>query len=67
MEEPMKQKMEIKNIISITVLNLIQIQNQDLSEYLLIDYPNLKDFLFFTIYHKESDKNVYFGISFFTG
>ena len=43
MEEPMRQKLEIKNILSITVLNLIQIKILDLSEYLLIGYPNLKD------------------------
>ena len=49
MEEPMKQKLEIKNIISITVLNLIQIQNQDLSEYLLVDYPKLKNFRLFIL------------------
>ena len=36
MEEPMKQKLEIRNINSITVLNLIQLQNPDLSENLLI-------------------------------
>ena len=44
MEEAMKQKLEIKNIILITVLNLIQLQNLGLSEYILIGYPNLKDF-----------------------
>ena len=44
MEEPMKQKLKIRIIISITVLNLIQIQILELSEYLLIDYPSLKDF-----------------------
>ena len=44
MEESMKQKLKIKNIILITVLSLIQIQSLDLPEYLLIAYPNLKDF-----------------------
>ena len=33
-EESLKQILKIKNIISITVLNLMQIQNLDLSEYL---------------------------------
>ena len=67
MEEPMKQKLEIKDIISITVLNLIQLQNLDLSEYLLIGYPNLKDFRLFILQYikKENDKNVYFGNFFF--
>ena len=60
----MKQKLKIRNIISITVLNLIQIQNLDLSEYLSIDYPNLKEFRLFvyiTMYQKESDKRLCFG------
>ena len=48
-EEPMKQLLKIRNITSITVLSLIQIQNLDLSEYLLIDYPNLKDFRLFKL------------------
>ena len=69
MEEPMKQKLEIKNIISITVLNLIQIQNLDLSEKLLIDYPNLKDFqIFIQQYTKKNLIKMYIlVISFFTG
>ena len=45
----MKQKYKIRNIISITVLNLIQLQNLDLSGYFLIDYPNLKNFFFFIL------------------
>ena len=49
----MKQKLEIKNIISITVLNLIQIQNLDLSEKILIDYPNLKDFQIFILQYTK--------------
>ena len=43
-EEPMKQNFD--NIILITVLNLKQLQSLDLSEYLLIYCPSLKDFLF---------------------
>ena len=45
----MKQKLKITNIISINVLKLIQIQIPDLSEYLLIDYPSLKDFQLFIL------------------
>ena len=69
MEEPMKQKLEIKNIISITVLNLIQIQNLDLSEKFLIDYPNLKDFQIFILQYtkKKLIKMYILVISFFTG
>ena len=64
----MKQNLEMRNINSITVLNLIQIQNPDLSEYLLIIYPNLIDFrLFIQQYIKKKDKNVYLIISFFNG
>ena len=46
-EKPIKQKLKIRNIISITVLNFIQIQKLDLSEYLLIDYPKFEDFQLF--------------------
>ena len=65
----MKQKLEIRNIISITVLNLIQKQNLDLSDYLLIDYSNLKDFrLFILQYSKKKMIKMYIlVISFFTG
>ena len=65
----MKQKLEIRNINSITVLNLIQIQNPDLSEYLLIVYPNLKDFRLFILQYtkKETIKTYILVISFFTG
>ena len=65
----MKQKMEIKNINSITVLNLIQLQNLSLSEYLLIGYPNLKDFrLFILQYIKKKVIKMYnLVISFYTG
>ena len=63
MEESMKQILKIRNIISITVLNFIQIQKLDLSEYLLIDYPNLKNFQLFILQYarKETIKKVYFG------
>ena len=59
----MKQILKIRNIISFTVLNLIQMQNLELSDYLFIDYPSLKNFrlFFYTIYQKEKNKNVYFG------
>ena len=49
MEDSMKQILKIRNIISITVLNLIQTQNLELSDYLLIDYPNLKNFRLFLL------------------
>ena len=63
MEKSMKQILKTRNIISITVLNLIQMQNIDLSDYLLIDYPNFKKILFvyITIYQKENNKNLHFG------
>ena len=69
MEEPTKQKLKIRNIILITVLNLIQIQNQGLSEYLLIDYPNLKDFQLYILQYtkKKTIKLNILVISFFTG
>ena len=65
----MKQKMEIKNILSITVLNLIHIKNLDLSECLLICYPNLKDFRLFILQYtkKKMIKMYILVISFFTG
>ena len=65
----MKQKLEIRNINSITVLNLIQIQNPDLSEYLLIVYPNLIDFRLFILQYtkKKTIKTYILVISFFTG
>ena len=68
-EVPMKQNLKIRNIILITALNLIQIQNLDLSEYLLIDYSILKDFqLFILQYNKKKVINLYILlISFFTG
>ena len=67
MEEPMKQNLKIRNIISITVLNLIQIQNLDLSENLLIDYPNLNDLhLFILQYTKKKVIKLYILIIFFS-
>ena len=63
MEEPTKQKLKIRNIISITVLNLIQIQILDLSEYLLIDHPSLRDFqLFILQYTKKKVINLYISV-----
>ena len=65
----MKQKLEIKNINSITVLNLIQIQNPDLSEILLIVYANLIDFRLFILQYtkKKKIKTYILVIAFFTG
>ena len=65
----MKQNLKIRNIISITVLNLIQIQNLDLSENLLIDYPNLNDFHLFILQYtkKKVIKLDILVIFFFTG
>ena len=68
MEEPMKQKLKIRNTILVTVLNLVPKQNLDLSEKLLINYPNLKDFrLFMLQYTKKKTLKLYISvISFFT-
>ena len=65
----MKQILKIRNIISITVLNLIQMQNLDLSDYLLIDYPNFKNFRLFILQYtrKKITKMYILVISFFTG
>ena len=62
-EEQMKKELEIRNINSITVFNLIQIQNLDLSEYLLIFYPNLIEFPLYILQNtkKKTIKNVCFG------
>ena len=49
----MEQILKISKIISITFMNLIQIKNLDLSEYLLIDYPNIKDFRLFILHYSE--------------
>ena len=61
--------LEIRNINSITVLSLIQIKNPDLSEYLLIVYPNLIDFRLFILQYtkKKTIKTYILVISFFTG
>ena len=63
------KNLEIRNINSITVLNLIQTQNPDLSEYLLIVYPNLMDFRLFILQYtkKKTIKTQILVISFFTG
>ena len=68
MEEPIKQKLKIRNIISIKVLILIQIHGLDLSQYQLIDYPNLEDFRLFILQYtkKKTKKNVSFVLSFLT-
>ena len=65
----MKRKLEIRNINSITVLNLIQKQNPDLSEYLLIVYQNIIDFRLFILQStkKKTIKMCTLVISFFTG
>ena len=49
----MKQKLEIRNIISITVLYLKQTQSLDLSVYLFIDYRSLKDFQLFILQYTK--------------
>ena len=65
----MKQKSKIRNIISITVLILIQIQSLDLSVYLSIDYPILKDFRLLILQYtkKKLIKKLILKIYFFTG
>ena len=56
----MKQILKIRNIISITVLNLIQMQNLELTAYLLIDYPSLKNFpLFMLQYTRKKTTKMY--------
>ena len=52
----MKQKFEMRNINSITVLSLMQIQNPDLSEYLLIVYTNSTDFRLFILQYTKKKK-----------
>ena len=62
----MKQNLETRNINSITVLNLIQTQNPDLSEYLLVFYPNLIDFrLYMLQYTKKKTIKTYILVTFF--
>ena len=56
----MKQILEIRNIISITVLKLMHMQNLDLSTIQYIDYPIFL-MAYITIYQKENNKDVYFG------
>ena len=65
----MKQILKTRNIISITVLNLIQMQNLELSDYLLIDYPNLKNFRLFLLQYtrKKATKKYISVVSLFTG
>ena len=66
MEEPMKQKLKIQSINSITLLYLIQIQDLNLSKYFLINYSNLKTFWIFILQHtKKNDKDLYFANFFF--
>ena len=69
MEESMEQILKIRNIISITVLNLIQMQNLDLSDYLLINNPNLKKFRLLILQYtrKKTTKMYILVISLFTG
>ena len=53
----MKQKLEKRSIILIIVLHFIQIQNQNLSEFVLIDYPKLMNFrLFILQFNKKETK-----------
>ena len=65
----MKQKLRIRYTFSISVLSLIQIQSLDLSEYLLIDYPNLIDYRVLKLqYTKKKTLKMYSLVfSFFTG
>ena len=69
MEEPMKKKLKTRNIISITVLNLIQMPNLDLSDYLLTTIQILKNFRFFILQYtkKKVIKMYILVISLFTG
>ena len=57
-DEPMKQKLKTRNIFLIFVLNLIQMQNLDLPDYLLINYPNSKtsDCLYYNIPERKNKK-----------
>ena len=64
-EKSMKKKLEIRSINSITVLNLIQTQKLDLSEYLLYVYLNLLDFWLFILQNtKNKTINKYFLVIF---
>ena len=67
-EEPWKQKLKKRNIILITVLNSMQIQNLDLSENFLIDYSFLHKTSNCLYYNIPKRKQVYSLVtSFFTG
>ena len=46
-------------IISIAVLNLRQLQNLDLSDYVLIDYASLKDFHLFILQNTKKKQNFF--------
>ena len=65
----MKQKLGIKNIISITVLNLKQVQSLDLSQYLLIDYRLSKikslPVVYIITYQKKTIEMYFLAISSF--
>ena len=63
MEDSMKQILKISIIILITILNLIQMQNLELSDYLLIDYPNLKNLrLFLLQYTRKKTTKMYISV-----
>ena len=67
MEEPMKQKLEIRNINSITVF---EFDTNTKSRFVRISFDCLSKFnrlpvVYTTIYQKENDKNVCFGNFFF--
>ena len=69
MEELMKQKAEDKKNHFDTVLTSIQIKNLELSDHLLVDYPNFKDFQLFILQYTEKKviKLYILVICFFTG
>ena len=69
MAEPIKQKLKIRNIISITVLNLIQIQNLDLSEsFIRVSTFKKMSVVFLLQYNrKETIKSNISVISLFNG
>ena len=65
----MKQNLKLRNIILIIDLVLIQMQNIDLSDYLLIDDPILKNSRLFILQNivEKTIKKYVWVISFFTG
>ena len=69
MGEPLKQKLKIRNIISVTALSLIQKQNLDLSDCLLTVYSNSKDLQMFILQHTKNKviKKHILVTNFFTG